>query len=364
MKYRRLGRSELTVSEIGFGCWGIGKASWMGADDQLSIAALTTARDAGVTFFDTALAYGKGHSERLLGRVFGKSDEVILASKVPPKNMRWPARPNTPLNVAFPREYVLSCLRTTLNNLQREAVDLYQFHVWTDNWATEQDWYRTVEEVRNSGQARFIGISVNDHQPTNVIKALQTGLVDCVQVIYNIFDQSPQDELFPHCRKSNIGIIARVPMDEGGLTGAIHPGVTFPNGDFRNHYFVGDRKQEVWNRVQRLVARTEIQCDDLPELALRFCLSHPAVSTTIPGMRTSAHVRANAAIPDAGGLSSELLCELRQHRWLRNFYIPPTTWVNKAKAAGSALYHHSRPDCQQAIGLTVISSVKQQTFSK
>jgi aryl-alcohol dehydrogenase-like predicted oxidoreductase len=333
MKYRRLGRTELTVSEIGFGCWGIGKVSWIGADDQVSIAALITARDAGITFFDTALAYGKGHSERLLARVLGKDNEVVLASKVPPKNMRWPARPGTPLNAAFPREYVLGCLRTTLRNLEREAIDLYQFHVWTDNWATDQEWCATVEEIRKSGQARFIGVSVNDHQPTNVTKALETGLVDCVQVIYNIFDQSPEDELFPFCQKHDIGIIGRVPLDEGGLTGTIRPGVTFPNGDFRNHYFAAGRKQDVWNRVQRLVASTKIHSSDLPKLALRFCLSNPAVATTIPGMRMPAHVRANAAISDEAGLSSELLLELRQHRWLRNFYIPPTNWVNKVKAA-------------------------------
>jgi aryl-alcohol dehydrogenase-like predicted oxidoreductase len=163
------------------------------------------------------------------------------------------------------------------------------------------------------------------------MKALETGLIDCVQVVYNIFDQSPEDELLPYCQKHEIGMIARVPLDEGGLTGKIRPSVTFPDGDFRNYYFVGNRKQEVWNRVQRLVASTGIQCDGLPELALRFCLSHPAVSTVIPGMRTPAHVRADAAISDAGGLCSDLLHELRRHRWIRNFYVPPRTWADRVK---------------------------------
>ncbi|HLK34265.1 MAG TPA: aldo/keto reductase [Terriglobales bacterium] len=320
MKYRQLGRTGLQVSEIGFGAWGIGKSEWVGAEDQASLTALKSARDAGINFFDTALAYGMGHSEQLLARAFGKSSEVLIASKVPPKNFIWPAQPGVPLREVFPRQYVLSSLDQSLNNLGREAVDLYQFHVWNDEWAGNDEWLSTVRDIRASGKARFLGISINDHQPANSLKALATGLIDAVQVIYNLFDQSPEDELFPYCRQHNIGVLARVPFDEGSLTGKIRPDTTFPEGDFRNQYFGGQRKQEVWDRLQRLTKDAAISVQDLPQFALRFCLSDPAVSTVIPGMRTPAHVASNAAASAAGPLSPAVLQKIRPHRWVRNFY--------------------------------------------
>ncbi len=320
MKYRQLGKTGLEVSEIGYGAWGIGQSEWMGADDEVSLKSLKAARDAGVNFFDTALAYGMGHSEQLLGRAFGKSNDVIIASKVPPKNFVWPAQPGVPLREVFPKEYVLSSLDRTLTNLGRETVDLYQFHVWNDEWAGDEEWLSTVREIRDSGKVRFVGISINDHQPANSLKVLATGLIDTVQVIYNIFDQSPEDELFPYCLKHHIGVLARVPFDEGSLTGKIRPDTSFPQGDFRHQYFGGDRKQQVWERVQRLTKDAAIPLDELPQFALRFCLSQPAVSTVIPGMRTPAHVASNAAASDAGPLSPAVLAKIRTHRWVRNFY--------------------------------------------
>ena len=320
MKYRQLGKTGLQVSEIGYGAWGIGQSEWMGADDEVSLKSLKAARDAGINFFDTALAYGMGHSEQLLSRAFGKSNEVIIASKVPPKNFIWPAQPGVPVRDVFPKEYVLSSLDRTLKNLGRETVDLYQFHVWNDEWANDEEWLSTVREIRSSGKARFVGISINDHQPANSLKGLATGLIDAVQVIYNLFDQSPEDELFPYCQKHKIGVLARVPFDEGSLTGKIRPDTNFPEGDFRHQYFGGDRKQQVWDRVQRLTKDAAIAVEQLPQFALRFCLSQPAVSTVIPGMRTPAHVGSNAAASDAGPLSSALLAKIHSHRWVRNFY--------------------------------------------
>ncbi len=320
MRYRKLGRTGLNISEIGYGAWGIGRGEWVGAEDEHSLRALKAAYDAGVNVFDTALAYGMGHSERLLARAFGKSPDVVIASKVPPKNALWPATAGTPLAEVFPMSYVLSCLDQTLRNLGRDRIDLYQFHVWTDEWASQDDWRRTVELMRTSGKARAIGISINDHEPANVLRALDTGLVDTVQVIYNIFDQSPEDELLPYCREHDVGVIARVPLDEGSLTGQVRPDSTFPEGDFRNEYFRGDRKQQVWERVQAIVRETGIAVHQLPGLALRFCLTHPAVSTVIPGMRNPEHVTLNAAASDAGPLPPRQLQILRRHRWARNFY--------------------------------------------
>ena len=320
MRYRKLGKTGFEVSEIGFGAWGIGKGNWVGAEDAESLRTLSAARDAGINFYDTALAYGDGHSEALIARAFGKSRDVIIASKVPPKNMIWPAQPEGHLRDVFPSEYVLASLDTTLKNLRRDSVDVYQFHVWNDAWASQPEWQETVRKMRISGKVVAVGISINDHQPANSLRALKTGLIDTVQVIYNIFDQSPEDELFPYCAKHNIGVIARVPFDEGSLTGKIRPETEFAPDDFRNQYFGGDRKQEVWMRVQKIQSETGVPLDQLPELALRFCLSDPAVSSVIPGMRTPAHAQANARASQRGPLAEGLIAKLRQSRWARNYY--------------------------------------------
>lgn len=320
MKYRPLGRTNLNVSEIGYGAWGISKAQWIGAEDNESIRSLLAAREEGVNFFDTALAYGDGHSEQLISKAFGKSKDVIIASKAPPKHRVWNIPSGESLQRVFPRQYVFDCLHQTLKNLGRESVDLQQFHTWIDDWASQAEWQETVREMKQSGKAHFIGISVQSHKPSNVIKALETGLIDAVQVIYNIFDQSPEDELLPYCQKHNIGFIARVPFDEGALTGKIRPDTVFPENDFRNFYFRGNGKQEVWDHVQALVRDLGISVDQLPQSALQFTLSHPAVSTVIPGMRSVKHVKANTAASDAGPLSEDVLAKLKPHRWLHNFY--------------------------------------------
>jgi aryl-alcohol dehydrogenase-like predicted oxidoreductase len=320
MKYRQLGRTGLEVSEIGFGAWGISGAQWLGAEDQESLHALETARSNGINFFDTALAYGDGHSEQLLARAFKSDANAIVATKVPPKNRVWPAQKASALRDVFPKQYVLECLDQSLKNLQRDQVDILQFHVWNDAWSSDPEWRDTMHALRAEKKARFIGISINDHQPANVIRALETGLIDCVQVIYNIFDQSPEDELFPYCQQNGIGVIVRVPFDEGSLTGKVRRDTRFPEGDFRNAYFAGDRKQQVWDRVQKIAAVTKADIDRLPELALRFVLSHPAVATVIPGMRSSRHVAANAGVSDQGPLDPETRNILKQHRWVRSFY--------------------------------------------
>lgn len=320
MRYRTLGRTGLEVSEIGFGAWGISGAQWLGAQDQESLRALETARTNGINFFDTALAYGEGHSERLLAEAFKSDSKAIIATKVPPKNRVWPAKKGTPLGDVFPKQYVLDSLAQSLRNLGSEHVDLLQFHVWNDDWSSDPEWLDTMYTLRGEKKARFIGISINDHQPTNAIRALDTGLVDCVQVIYNIFDQSPEDELFPYCEQKGIGVIVRVPFDEGSLTGKIRPDTKFPEGDFRNNYFSGDRKGLVWERVQQIAADTATSIEELPQLALRFVLSHPAVSTVIPGMRSVRHVTGNARVSDQGKLDAQTRAALEQHRWVRSFY--------------------------------------------
>lgn len=317
MNYRTLGRTGLEVSEVGYGAWGIGGVQWTGGDDDEARRALNLAIDQGLNFIDTALAYGRGHSERLVGEVArARSEQIYLATKIPPKNLQWPAQA-VPLDDVFPAAYIRECTETSLRNLGVETIDLQQLHVWHDDWAERTDWIEALQALRNEGKIRYVGISINDYQPTNVIKALRTGVIDAVQVIYNIFEQAPAQELYPVCQELNIGVLARVPFDEGGLTGAVTPDSVFPEDDFRTWFFRGDRKQKVFDRVQQLKTLLSAEAATLPELALRFTLSHPAVSTVIPGMRSTRHVTANIACSDGRPLSPELLAKLRAFAWDR-----------------------------------------------
>jgi aryl-alcohol dehydrogenase-like predicted oxidoreductase len=321
MRYRTLGKTGLEVSELGYGAWGIGKTMWIGADDDESLRALRRAIELGVNFLDTALGYGNGHSERLVGQaVRDAAETVYVATKAPPKNGQWPAQPGVRAEEAFPADWVVSCAEESLANLGLETIDVLQFHVWSDEWVGQGDWQDAIEQLKRDGTIRFFGVSINDHQPANAIRLVETGVVDTVQVIYNLFDQSPEDELFPAVQDADVGVIVRVPFDEGGLTGKITPDSSFPDGDFRNRYFRGDRKQEVWDRVQAIASDASVPVDQLAEPALRFCLSHPAVSTVIAGMRSVRNVEANARAVDAGPLDEATLERMRPHRWERVFY--------------------------------------------
>jgi len=316
LRYRAFGRTGWKVSEIGCGMWGM--AAWSGSDDEQSIAALGEAIARGCNFFDTAWNYGKGHSERLLGEARRRYPHapMYLATKIPPKNFQYPASADTALADAYPADHVREFTEKSLENLGVEAIDLQQFHVWTDEWAADQSWQRSVADLKEAGLIRAFGISVNRWQPANVLRALQSGLVDSVQVVYNVFDQSAEDELFPYCQEHGIAIIARVPFDEGGLTGTLTADSRWPESDWRNIYFTPERLAETLARVQRLEMLIPDGMD-LPELALRFILEHPAVSTTIPGMRTRAHVQRNVAASDGERLPYRLAEALKEHRWNR-----------------------------------------------
>ena len=321
MNYRKLGGTGLEVSEVGYGAWGIGQSQWIGADDDESLRALNRAIDLGLNFIDTALAYGEGHSERLVGQVVREREETVyVATKIPPKNMVWPAPRGIHPDETFPKEYVRECTETSLRNLGLEAIDVQQFHVWSDEWVGRGDWLEAVEELKGEGKIRFFGVSINDHQPSNAVRLIETGIVDTVQVIYNVFDQSPEDKLFPACMEHDVGVIVRVPFDEGALTGRITPDTTFDEEDFRNHYFRGDRKEQVYERVRAIVSELGVTEDEVAEVALRYVLSHPAVSTVIPGMRSVRNVERNMAVADGKGLPEDQAQRLKAHRWIRNFY--------------------------------------------
>ena len=277
------------------------------------LAALNRAIDLGVNFIDTALAYGRGHSERLVGKVVAEREErIVVASKIPPKNLQWPAPDGIDPDEAFPAEHVRKCTERSLKNLGMDTIDVMQFHVWNDEWIGRGGWLEEIQALRDEGKIRFFGVSINDHQPANAIKLIETGAVDTVQVIYNVFEQAPEDALFAACERNDVGVIARVPFDEGGLTGRVTPETTFPEGDFRNDYFSGDHSvSTVDEHVRAILDDLGIERDELPEIALRYVLSRPEVSTVIPGMRTVRNVERNAAVGDGAGLPEERVAALK-----------------------------------------------------
>ena len=322
MEYRRFGRTGWKVGEVGYGMWGMGGA-WKGSDDAEARASLDRAVELGCNFFDTAWVYGEGHSERLLGELARSHPDsrLFVASKIPPKNGRWPSSRGSALADVFPPDHIREYVGRSLGNLGVDAIDLMQFHVWEDAWAKDHSWRDVIGELTEEGLVRAWGVSVNRWEPTNVLETLRTGAVDAVQVIYNIFDQDPEDELFPLCEELDVAVIARVPFDEGSLTGTLTKESTWPEGDWRNTYFVPENLNETVDRVEAL--RSLVPDDmDLSELALRFILTNDTVSTVIPGMRKPRHVEANIAASDGTPLPAELVAELRKHRWERT----PTEW--------------------------------------
>ena len=322
MEYRNFGKSEEKVSRLGFGGWGIGGTMWIGAEDKESKRTLRKAIESGINFFDSAFVYGNGKSEQLISQVekeVGK--ELFITTKIPPKNFQWPAKDETPLNEAFPKEHIISMTERSLRRMNRDYVDLQQFHVWNDKWADSDEWKEAIQKLKDDGKVKYFGISINDHQPENGIEAGKTGLIDSYQVIFNIFDQAPADILFPFCKENNISIIARVPFDEGSLTGNIKPDTVFPDGDFRANYFREDRKQQVWDRVQKIAEEVQDETDSLAEAALRYIISFNEVTTVIPGMRKEKNLLSNVASVEKGLLSDKLMEQLKDHRWIRNFYV-------------------------------------------
>jgi aryl-alcohol dehydrogenase-like predicted oxidoreductase len=322
MRYRRFGRLSRSVSEIGYGMWGM--AGWSGADDEESRTSLREAVRLGCNFFDTAWAYGRGHSERLLGELVREETThrpLYTASKIPPKNFQWPSRREYSLDDCFPPSHIREYTEKTVENLGTGRVDLMQFHVWEDSWARDERWQRAMSDLKQQGLISGIGMSVNRWEPWNVVETLHTGLVDAVQVIYNVFDQAPEDELFPLCRELDVAVIARVPFDEGTLTGALTKQSTFPKNDFRHGYFGRENLEASVDRAEALKELLPANMT-LPELALRFILGNDTVSTVIPGMRKLRHVRANIAASGAGPLPRDLFEALRAHRWDR----VPTSW--------------------------------------
>ena len=321
MEYRRFGRTGWMVSEIGYGMWGM--AGWSGSDDRESAESLQLAADLGCNFFDTAWNYGAGRSEALLGELVRNNPDrkLYTASKIPPKNFQYPSRPEVALDETFPPDHIEEYVHKSLENSRLDSFDLMQFHVWQDSWASDDRWAKKIDEIRSQGLIKAVGISLNRWEPWNGIRAVESGLVDSVQVIYNIFDQNPQDELFPACREHDVAVIARVPFDEGTLTGTLTKDSRWPEGDWRNTYFVPENLIPSVERAEQL-KRIVPSGMPMSEMALRFILDESTVSTVIPGMRKSEHVRANLRASDGDRLPEGLRSELSDHRWDRR----PASW--------------------------------------
>ena len=321
MVIRKFGRTQWDVSEIGYGMWGMG--GWTESDDLLSAKSLDLAVENGVNFFDTAWAYGHGHSEKLLGDLLRRfpNKKLYTASKIPAKNFKWPAKPEYSLEESYPTSHIVEYTEKTLKNLRTEQLDLMQFHTWDDSWSDREEWQRAVEDLKKSGKIAAMGISVNRWEPENGIKALKTGAFDAVQVIYNIFDQAPEDVLFPLCEELDIAVIARVPFDEGTLTGNITKETKFPEGDWRGTYFVPENLIASAERAD-LLRPLVPDGMTMAEMALRFITMNKTVSTIIPGMRKERNVLMNTALSDGKGLPNNLYQELKGHRWDRK----PTSW--------------------------------------
>jgi aryl-alcohol dehydrogenase-like predicted oxidoreductase len=301
--------------------WGM--SAWTGSDDAESRESLQRAVDRGCNFFDTAWHYGSGHSERLLGELIrnNRGKKIYVATKIPPKNLAWPARPEYKLEDCFPPDHIEQYVQTSLKNLGLESCDLMQFHTWSDAWMEDDGWAKKIDELRQQRLFAAVGISLNRWEPWNGVRAVNSGLIDSVQVMYNIFDQDPEDELFPACAAMDVAVIARCPLDQGSLTGTLTLASKWPEGDWRNKNFNPEALKKIVPRVEALKPLAP-EGKTLPDMALRFVLSNPTVSMVIPGMRKAQNVDQNLRTADEGPLPAPLLGELRKHRWNRG--VPRT----------------------------------------
>lgn len=342
MKYRTLGKTNLKVSEVGMGTWQLagkpGTWAWAKSDYQESLRSLYKFTELGGNFIDTAWVYGysdnnpSSHpSEEMIGKFLKESksrQKTVIASKIPPKNFQWPTHYGNKIEDVFPKQHIEKCVDDSLKNLSIDFIDLMQFHVWQDDWVNNEEWKETIMKITKAGKVKFWGISINDYQPSNCLKTLDTGLISTIQCIFNLFHQKPTEKLFPYAQKNNIGIIARVPLDEGGLTGKFNKDTKFITGDFRNDYYTPVRLQELEKRVNELKKIMAGETSSILDLNIRYILSQNAVSTVIPGIRKVDHAISLVQVSDGKKLSEGFLTELKKHSWERNFY--PESWCDPA----------------------------------
>jgi aryl-alcohol dehydrogenase-like predicted oxidoreductase len=321
MHYRSLGRTGIQISEIGFGAWGIG--GWGERDDETSKRSLRRAFELGVNFYDTAYGYGDGHSEELIGEVFrAERDRIVIASKVPPKTFRWPVRDSDPIETTFPADWIVECTERSLRKLGTDYLDVQQLHAWTNAYLDRSEWLDALQRLQQQGKIRAFGVSVNDWDPYGGVNLIKSDLIDTVQVIYNIFEQRPEEQLLPAALDHNVGILARVPFEEGLLTGTLQPGHQFAKGDWRADWLTPERLEIAHEKVEALKSFLAPDRPTLAALALKYILSHPAVSTVLPGMRRIENVEANSAVSDGVFLPDDVVRQLKQHAFAHGWFYP------------------------------------------
>ncbi len=325
MKKRTLGKSGINVSEVGFGAWAIG-GSWGPQSESDSLAALNRALDLGVTIIDTAAGYGNGKSERTIARVLrdrgkgGSASQALVATKTPPLPGAWPPSPYCKSDERYPETYLRTNVEERLEYLDTDRLDLLQLHTWTRAWNRDPRPFAVLRKLQAEGKVGLVGVSTPEHDQNCVIDLMRGGWVDVVQVIYNIFEQEPAAELLPVARECGVGIIVRVPFDEGALTGKFTDATTFADDDFRRHYFAGDRLARAARRAE--LVRDDLRGTDytLAQAALKFTLAHPAVSTVIPGMRNATQAALNCSVSNLPDLAPDLIARLHRHNWRRAFW--------------------------------------------
>jgi len=316
---RPLGHTGLLVSSVGIGTWAMG-SQWSAQRDEDSIAALHLALDMGCRLIDTAQAYGDGRSEQLIGRVLRERGErVPVATKVPPMDLDWDTVPGVSnIRDKFPGRYLIERCELSLRNLQTDCLDVYQLHTWCPSWNDETEWYEAMLKLKEQGKIRAIGISVNDHRPDEANGTIAAGRVDAIQVIYNLLDQRARFQLFPLAREHGVGILARVPLASGALTGTWDEQKTFPPDDWRAEVFTGETLRRTVARVNKL---REVATDigaGMVEFAIRYCLSDPTVSSVIPGARNPRQAETIMRAMQAGPLPQSAIARIEQ-LWEEDF---------------------------------------------
>lgn len=323
MRQKKFGKTGLEVSEIGYGAWPLGGGAWGTQSDEESVKALHRALDMGVNFIDTAAGYGEGRSERVVGRVLrerGDTGRVIVTTKSPPAAGPWPPSPYCRWQDRYSETYLRQNVEERLRNLGTDTLDILLLHTWTRAWNRDPQPVETLRKLKKEGKIRFVGVSTPEHDQNSLVHLIREGLLDAVEVIYNIFDQEPAAELLPLSAEKGVGVIARMPFDESALTGKLTPTTKFEEGDFRNKYFMGDRLARTVREVEKVQATIEGSGYTLPQAALKFALAHPAVSLTIPGMRNVRQVEQNLAVTELPDMPESLQRKLRAHNWLRAFW--------------------------------------------
>jgi aryl-alcohol dehydrogenase-like predicted oxidoreductase len=320
MKYRRFGTAGPEISEIGFGAWAIG-GSWGAQSETDSLEALETALEKGVNFIDTAAGYGDGKSERIIGEFLkSRSERVYVCTKTPPAPGKWPPSPYCKIEERYSEKYLRENVEERMRNLQVESLDVLLLHTWTRAWNDDPRALEILQKMKAEGLIKQVGISTPEHDQNCVVQLMRDGMVDVLQVIYNIFEQEPVAQLFPVARETGTGIIVRVAFDEGVLTGKYKGDEKFGADDFRSNYFAGDRLERGVRRTEAIKEEFKDSGYTMPELALKFALSHEAVSTVIPGIRNRQQALTNTAVSDLPQLPEAVMLRLREHSWNRGFW--------------------------------------------